>query len=151
MPFLVQRQPLSAKRLCCSLKSSQEQNVLSNPQSRPRTAGASPAERLCPSGGTEPPAAVPMSRYAAKSAQIHKGATYSRKHPLRVPVILSKFTFEPRGHCRLPLSPLKNAVQTPSSFLLGEGIYIKANTEEHTSLFVHGDHQLERSQAITEP
>lgn len=123
MSFPVQRQPLSAERLRCSFKSSQERSVLySGPA--PRSSRSLSQGVPCASGGAEPPAAVPMPHGAAKSAHIHKGPTCSRVQPLHVAVILSKFTLEPCGLCRLPLSPLHGAVQTnPSSLHSRQGIY----------------------------
>lgn len=152
MSFPVQRQPLSAERLCCSFKSSQEQSVLCSAPA-PRSSRSLSQGVPCSCQGAEPPAAVPMPLGAAKSAQSHKGPMCSREQPLHVAVILSEFTPEPCGLPRLPFSPLCSAVQTNSSSLHSrERIYKKScNTEEHTALAVHGEHLLERSQVTTEP
>lgn len=134
--FTSTKQPLSAESCCCSLKSSQEQSVLSHP-----------SKHLCASGGTD--GCSDGTPSCPVCSELPRG-TCSQNHPLRVSFSLSNSTLGPHWH-HSP-TPAKPAQTNPLLTLFrGRHIHQSPNKEEHTSLFVLREHQLEGSQAITKP
>lgn len=110
--FMSTTQPLSVESCCCSLKSSQEQSVLSHP-----------SKHLCASGGTN-------GCSDGHQGQSHQGARAPETIPYMCPSVCLIPPLALTGIIAPPQQSQRR--QTLSSRCLGEGTYIKALIKRST-------------------